>query len=130
MSKGYLVVLLFLCVALVALIVLWWYARRVKRELDQPVITAGARGEITLRPESIAQLRQLSTEPILLKQSAEGVRVQIEHRPMMPMMAFVGQDVSSALREAAVAVTQRYGGAWVVLISADDDDRVAVQRLA
>ncbi|HZL63507.1 MAG TPA: hypothetical protein VFD50_00985 [Thermoleophilia bacterium] len=130
MSRTYLVVLLFLAVVLIALVVLWWYARRVKTDLDHPGIVPGARGEVELRPESIEQLRRLSAEPILLKQSDEGVRVQIEHRPMMPLMAFVGQDVSAALGEAAVAVSERYGAVWVVLLSPGEDGQATVQRLA
>jgi hypothetical protein len=130
MSRGYLVVLLFLVVALVALLIAWLYARRVKNDLDQPKIVAGARGVVELRPESIEQLRQLSAEPILLKQSEEGVRVQIEHRPMMPLMAFVGRDVNAALGEAAAAVSERFGPVWVVLISPGEGDQATVQRLA
>jgi hypothetical protein len=130
MSRGYLIVMLFLLAALVALMILWWYARRVKQDLDQPEIVAGARGVVELRPESIEQLRRLSVEPILLKQSEEGVRVQIEHRPMMPLMAFVGRDVSTALGEAAAAVSERFGPVWVVLLDAGEDGRVTVQRLA
>ena len=73
----------------------------------------------------------LSAEPILLKQGEEGVRVQIEHRPMMPLMAFAGQGRSSAaLYETAARVTERYGAKWVVLVSAREDGRVTVQRLA
>jgi hypothetical protein len=130
MSRGYLIVMLFLLAALVALMIVWWYARRVKQDLDQPEIVAGARGVVELRPESIEQLRRLSVEPILLKQSEEGVRVQIEHRPMMPLMAFVGRDVSTALGEAAAAVSERFGPVWVVLLDAGEDGRVTVQRLA
>lgn len=130
MSRGYLVVMMFLVVALVALLIAWLYARRVKNDLDQPKIVAGARGVVELRPESIEQLRQLSAEPILLKQSEEGVRVQIEHRPMMPLMAFVGRDVNAALGEAAAAVSERFGPVWVVLISPGENDQAKVQRLA
>jgi hypothetical protein len=130
MGKTYLVVLLFLAVVLIALLVVWWYASRVKTDLDHPGIVAGARGVVELRPESIEQLHRLSAEPILLKQGEEGVRVQIEHRPMMPLMAFVGQDVSAALGEAAVAVSERYGPAWVVLLSPGADGQATVQRLA
>jgi hypothetical protein len=129
-SRGYLVVLLFLAVVLIALVVLWWYARRVKKDLDQPEIVPGARGVVELRPETSERLRRLSAEPILLKQNEEGVRVQIEHRPMMPLMAFVGQEVSAALGEAAVAVSERYGPVWVVLLSPGADGRATVQRLA
>jgi hypothetical protein len=130
MSKTYLVVLLFLAVALIALLVLWWYARRVKKDLDHAEIVPGARGVVELRPESIEQLRQLSAEPILLKQSEEGVRVQIEHRPMMPLMAFVGREVNAALGDAAAAVSTRFGPVWVVLLTPGEDGQATVQRLA
>jgi len=130
MSKGYLVIMVFLIVALIALLVVWWYARRVKQGLDQPKIVAGARGVVELRPESLEQLRRLSGEPILLKQSEEGVRVQIEHRPMMPLMAFVGREVNAALGEAAMAVSERFGPAWVVLLTPGEDGQATVQRLS
>jgi Flp pilus assembly protein TadB len=131
MTRTYFVVLVFVLVALVALAVVWWYARRVKDDLDDSSrIVAGARGIIELNPASTEQLRRLSAEPILIKQSEEGVRVQIEHRPMMPLMAFLGKEVSTALTEAAAEVTERYGMKWVVLVSVAQDDRVTVQRLA
>jgi hypothetical protein len=130
MSSGYFVVMGFLAVAIVGLFILWWYARNVKKDLDAPAVIVGARGVIELSDACVAQLRQLSSEPILLKQSEEGVRVQIDHRPMLPMMAFVGKEVSAALAEAAAQVTERYGAIWVVLIDASVDGRVTVQRLA
>jgi hypothetical protein len=131
MGSAYAVVLAFLIVALIALVVVWWYARHLKQDLDESSgIVAGARGVIELTPATMGQLRQLSAEPILLKQSEEGVRVQIEHRPMMPLMAFVGKDVSAALGETAAEITERYGVRWVVLVSVGQDDRVTVQRLS
>ena len=131
MSSVYVTVIIFLVVALVALAVVWWYARRVKQEFDDThSIVAGARAVVELRPESVAQLRALSVEPILIKQGEDGVRVQIEHRPMMPLMAFLGNDVSAALNETAGAVSERYGVKWVVLVSAHEDGRVTLQRLA
>ena len=131
MGSAYAVVLAFLIVALIALVVVWWYARHLKQDLDESSgIVAGARGVIELTPATMGQLRQLSAEPILLKQSEEGVRVQIEHRPMMPLMAFVGKDVSAALGETAAEITERYGVKWVVLVSVGQDERVTVQRLS
>ena len=130
MSRGYLVIMVFLFLALVALLVVWWYARRVKRDLDEPKAVTGARGVIELRLDSMAELRQLSAEPILLKQSEEGVRVQIEHRPMMPLMAFVGREVNAALGEAAMAVSERFGPAWGVLLTPGEDGQATVQRLS
>jgi len=131
MGRAYIVVLAFLFVALIALALVWWYARHVKEDLDESSrIVAGARGVIELTPASMEQLRKLSSEPILLKQAEDGVRVQIEHRPMMPLMAFLGKEVSAALGETSAEITERYGVKWVVLVSVGQDDRVTVQRLA
>ena len=106
----YVWVVLFLAVALLALVAVWFFARRVKGDLDTaPTAVAGAKAALELTPSSIARLHELSAEPILLKQSDEGVRVQIEHRPMLPLMAFVGKDV---------------------LLSARDDGTVSAQRLS
>jgi len=127
----YLWILIFLVAALVALLVVWFYARSVKRDLDEsPTAVAGARAVLEVGPASAARLRELSAEPILLKQSDEGVRVQIEHRPMLPLMAFVGRDVSAALNEAAMKVSEQWGPRWVVLLTAGEDGSVTAQRLA
>ena len=132
MSGVYVWVIVFLVVALVALVVVWFLARRVKSDLDtSPTAVAGARAALELTPGNVARLHELSSEPILLKQSEEGVRVQIEHRPMLPLMAFVGKDVSAALTEAAVArEPEQWGSQWVVLLTAREDGSVSVQRLA
>ncbi|HET6494403.1 MAG TPA: hypothetical protein VFH61_03440 [Thermoleophilia bacterium] len=131
MDRAYIIVLAFLFVVLVALAAAWWYARHVKQNLDKssPVV-AGTRALIDLTPASMAQLRGMSAEPILLKQSEEGLRVQIEQRPMLPMMAFAGKPAGAALSETAAGVTQLYGAKWVIMVSASEDGRVTVQRLA
>lgn len=132
MSGVYLYVLVFLVVALLALLGVWFYARRMKTDLDtSPSAVTGARASLEISPESARRLRELSAEPILLKQGEEGVRVQIEHRPMMPLMAFVGSgEVSAALNEAAGRVSEQWGPRWVVLLTAREDGAVSAQRLA
>ena len=131
MSKVYIVVLAFLLVALVALAAAWFYARHVKQDLEEPpAAVAGTRTLIDLTPDSMAQLRGMSAEPILIKQSEEGVRVQIDQRPMLPMMAFAGKPAGAALSEVAAGVTRLYGAKWVILVSASEDGRATVQRLA
>ncbi len=130
-TSVYIGVLVFLIVALVALVGVWIYARSVKRDLEmQPSAVTGACASLEMAPENVARLRELSAEPILVKQGDEGVRVQIEHRPMLPLMAFVGTDVSAALTEAAARVTERWGPRWVALITAGDEGGVTAQRLA
>jgi hypothetical protein len=131
MSSAAVVIIVFLAVALVALAVVWWLARRMKQDLDSQTKTVtGSHGVIELAPSHAEELRKLSSEPILLKQSEEGVRVQIEHRPMMPLMAFVGKDVSQALNAAAAEITERYGVRWAALVRSSGDGRITVQRLA
>jgi len=131
MGSEYVWVLVFLITALAALVAVWFFARRVKRDLDESSsVFGGARASLRLAPTSVESLRALSAEPILLKQTEDGVRVQIEHRPMLPLMAFVGQDVSRALAEAAARVSEKWGPRWVVLLSSVDDDTVTAQRLA
>ncbi len=131
MSNAAYTVVFFAAAALVALAVVWWYARRLKQDLDDEAqVKAGTRTVIELAPTCVDQLRGLSSAPILLKQSEEGVRVQIEHRPMMPLMAFMGRDVSAALSAAAAEITERYGMRWVVLVSAGENGRVSILRLA
>ena len=131
MNRAYIVVLAFLLVALVGLAAAWLYARHIKQDLDKssPAV-AGTRALIDLTPASMAQLRGMSAEPILLKQSEEGLRVQIDQRPMLPMMAFSGKPAGAALSETAARVTQLYGAKWVILVSTSEDGRVTVQRLA
>ncbi len=131
MSSLAVTIVVFVVVALVGLAAVWWYANRVKHELDDSSgVVAGARGVIELRPESVEQLRTLSSEPILLKQNEEGVRVQVGHRPIMPLRAFLGREVAGALQETAGEVSERYGIKWVVLVDTADPERVTVQRLA
>lgn len=131
MTGVYVWILLFLVVTLAVLVVIWYLARRVKSDLDTaPTAMAGARASLELTPASITCLSELSHEPILLKQSEEGVRVQVEHRPMLPLMAFVGKDVSAALVEAAGRVTEQWGPKWVVLLTTHDDGSASAQRLA
>ena len=132
MSGIYVVVLVFLVLALLALVAVWYFARRMKSDLDtSPSAFTGVRASLELSPDNVSRLRELSGEPILLKQGEEGVRVQIEHRPMLPLMAFAGKgEVSAALNEAAVRVSEQWGPRWVVLLSARDDGAVSAQRLS
>jgi hypothetical protein len=118
-------------VAVITAVLIWYLARRVKRDLDvSPAAVAGATAALELTPGSATRLYELSSEPILLKQNDQGLRVQIEHRPMLPLMAYVGKDVSGALTEAAVRVTEQWGPRWVVLLTAHEDGSASAQRLA
>lgn len=131
MSSAMWGVLLFLIAALVALLVVYYYARNVKRELDEKGPSGlGQRCSIEITSDHAVRLRELTDQPILLKQNEEGVRVQIDDRPMLPLAAFIGQDVSAALREAAMRVSQAFGSQWTALVTVDEDGTAKVERLS
>jgi hypothetical protein len=129
MSTTYLAVLAFLGAALVGLVIAWYWARVLKERYEAESRTRDSRLRLELSGGGSAELRQLSAEPILLVQSDDGLRVQIDDRPMVPLVALLG-DGSAALREAAVKVAQHFGQRWTVLLSVDTDESLTVQRLA
>lgn len=124
-------VVIFLIAALLALIVVYYYARNVKRELDEQGPDAlGQRCTIEITRDHAALIRALTAEPVLLKQSEDGVRVQIDDRPMLPLAAFVGQDVTAALRETALRVSESFGSRWTALVTLAEDGSGKVERLS
>jgi hypothetical protein len=123
-------VLAFLVAALVGLIIAWYWARTLKARYDEEERARTARMTLELSAGCTARLRSLTPEPILLKQAADGVRVQIDDRPMVPLVAFLGKDVASALREAALVVAQHFGESWTVLVNVEADESITVRRLA
>ncbi len=131
MSHIWLGVLIFLIAALVALLIVYYYARQVKDRLDSEAApVTGQRAAIQVTAEHAERLRSLTSEPILFKQSEEGIRVQIDDKPMLPLAAYMGQEVAAALREASSRVSQAYGSQWTALVSIAEDGSGQVQRLA
>jgi hypothetical protein len=49
---------------------------------------------------------------------------------MIPLAAFMGQDVSAALREAAMRVSQAFGSNWTALVTVAEDGSGKVERLS
>ena len=80
-------------------------------------------------PASAAQLRALSPEPLLLKQSPDGLRVQIESRPMVPVALFAGKEIGVALIESAALISESLGPQWATLVSAAEDGTLSVRLL-
>ena len=131
MSNIWLGVLFFLIAALVALIGVYYYARQVKQRLDgEATPVTGQRSSIQITTDHAVRLRSLTSEPILFKQSEEGIRVQIDDKPMLPLAAYMGQEVAAALREASLRVSQAYGSQWTALVTVREDGSGQVQRLA
>jgi len=113
------------------LVLVYWYARRMKRDLDsapafqpQPPVT------VVLTDTSAASLDHLSQDPILLKQSADGTRVQIDDRPLVLLSILTDTAAAAALREIVADVSIRYGLEWTALVTGRPDGSVRVQRLA
>ncbi len=130
MTTTNLAIFAFLGAALVGLIIAWYWARALKERYEAESRAQNARVKFELSSGRGDHLRRLTAEPILLKQAEDGVRVQIDDRPMVPLAAFLGGDVAAALREAAVRIAQQFGQTWTVLLTVDADESVTVQRLA
>jgi hypothetical protein len=130
MTTTNLAILAFLGAALVGLVIAWYWARTLKERYESESRSHGGAVRIELSPGHGASLRGLTPEPILLKQAADGVRVQIDDRPMLPLAAFLAGEASAALREAAARIAQHFGQSWTVLLTVHADESVTVQRLA
>jgi hypothetical protein len=123
--------LAFFAVAAAVLVVAWWAARRARHRID-----ASGRGDRRLLiseldvPAAVAgRLVEFTPEPIFLKQGDEGVRVQLENKPFIPLHFLTDQGAAGAMRQVALAVSQRFGPRWACLITARADGKVTVRRL-
>lgn len=125
------IVVVFAVVAILGILLAWWLGHRLKERLDgSRDVHSVTREVLALKPGSADVLRKLTTEPVLLKQAEDGLRFQIDQRPMAPIAALAGQPAATALAEAAAAVSQRFGVRWVALVNPTEGDSVTVQRLA
>ncbi len=118
---------------LLALAILYWLARRLKRGLDAPTTAVLAAQEpltFTLTDTAAASLAHLSQEPILIKQAEDGLRVQLDNRPLVPIAILTDLAAAAALREIVAGASQSYGARWTALVIPAGDGSVSVQRLA
>ncbi len=123
--------LAFFAVAAAVLVVAWWAARRAKRRIDESgkgdrraLIT-----ELDVPPVVAGQLAEFTPEPIFLKQGDDGVRVQLENKPFIPLHFLTDQRVAGAMHQVALAVSRRFGPRWACLVTAHADGKVTVRRL-
>lgn len=134
MSNAVLVVILVSLGLVVVAAVIWWWAGRMKQNLDQgasgPALVGVTSAPVDVSSECAAQFHALSREPLLLKQTPDGLRVQIEDRPAVPVALFAEKGVAQALLEAAGLASQRFGPQWVALASIGDDGRLSLRRLS
>lgn len=111
---------------------LYWYASGVKRSLDAPSALLAAQSplSLTLSERSTASLAHLSQEPILIKQAEDGLRVQLDNRPLVPIAILTDLAAAAALREIVAGVSRDYGARWTALVTTAVDGSIRVQRLA
>lgn len=110
----------------------WWLATRVKRGLDEGggVPAGGVPRTVTVRPACAAQIRRLSTEPLLFQRAEGDLRIQVGDRPLKPLASLPDRDVRAALREAAVAIDVSFGSRWTAIVGLAADAALRVTRLA
>jgi hypothetical protein len=112
---------------------LYSYASRVKRGLEESATAALVTQTpltVTLTERSAASLTHLSQEPILIKQAQDGLRVQLDNRPLVPIAILTDLAAATALREIVAGASQHYGACWTALVIPAGDGSVSVQRLA
>ena len=109
-----------------------WWASRIKKNLGKqaPDAHVGATSEpLQLDSECATRIRTLSAEPFLLKQTADGLRVQIPNRPIVLVALFAEKGVATALMLAAAQASQHFGQNWTALVSLSDDNSLSLRRL-
>jgi len=97
-----LVVIVIVTIALIVVIAaLYWYASRLKRSFDAPSPAALAAQPplvFDLSQASADSLAHLSREPILIRQAEDGLRVQLDNRPLVPIAILTDRARQPALR--------------------------------
>ena len=124
--------LVFGVIGIALILLVWWIGSRKKKQLTQPATPAlvGADVSATISPQGAAALKALSSEPILVKQSPDGVRAQIDGRPMVPVVIFADPVAVAALKEAAAQISRQHGMVWVALVTVRDDDSLSATLLS
>ena len=129
-----LAVVMLVTIALIVLVsLLYWYGTRLKRTLDSSAPAALAAQEplsFRLSEAGTASLAHLSQEPILIRQAPDGLRVQLDNRPLVPIAILTDLAAAAALREIVAGTSRTYGARWTALVIPSGDGAVSVQRLA
>lgn len=129
--SGIQVVFVTSAVIIVLLLVIYFYGQRVKRRLDT-VGTSEMGGPLAMNVsrESAEYLANTLREPLIIKQGPDGTRVQIDNRPLVPLVMLTDQVAQRAIREVVVASGERFGVTWMAVASTLEDGTVSVQRLS
>jgi hypothetical protein len=123
--------LVFFTLAAVALVIVWWVARRAKGRIDASAKSDRRHliSDLDVPASVGSRLAEFTPEPIFLKQGEDGVRVQLENKPFIPLHFLTDQNVAGAMRQVALVVSQRFGPRWACLVTARADGKVSVRRL-
>jgi hypothetical protein len=125
------VVMLASVALVILLLVAYWATTRFKKRLDEGAPPdLGLPLRITISEESTQRLSKLSTQPVFIKQSGDGTRVQIENRPLVPLTMLTDRAAVLSLREVIMAANNRFGSVWTALVSTHDEGGVTVKRLS
>ena len=109
---GWAMVMIVTIALIILCAVLYAYAKQVKRRLDTAAtaaLVAQAPLTFTLSDTSVASLAHLSQEPILIKQAKDGLRVQLDNRPLVPIAILTDLAAAAALREIVAGTSREYG---------------------
>lgn len=118
-------------VIILVVLVIFFYGQRVKRRLDtkeSPLLRAPI--TVVVSKDSAEHLTKSFRDPLLIKQGADGIRVQIDNRPLVPLAILTDQVAQRAVREVAVAAGESFGEKWTAVAATQADGTVSVQRLS
>ena len=118
-------------IIIVVLLVAYFYGQRVKRRLDMAETPhPGGPLTVTVSRDSAEHLAMTLREPLIIKQGSDGTRVQIDNRPLVPLVILTDQVAQRAIREIVVAAGERFGLTWTAVATSLEDGTVSVQRLS
>ncbi len=128
---GVVITVLLLMLMGLALFIVYSYGERAKKQLanEPPAAPALPPVTVAVSEANAAAAASLSQEPIFMKQAADGLRVQLDNRPLVPIAMFTDPAAMAALREIGVRICERYGGEWTALVNVGMDNSVTVRRL-
>jgi hypothetical protein len=113
------------------LLVGYFYGQKVKQRLDTPKNPQmRAPIKVSVSHESAEYLARSLREPLIIKQALDGTRVQIDNRPLVPLVMLTDQGAQKAIREVVVAAGEKFGTTWMAVASTLEDGTVSVQQLS
>ena len=113
--------------------VLYWYATRLKRALEPSTpaaLAAQAPLSFTLSEAERGQPGAPLAGADPIRQAQDGLRVQLDNRPLVPIAILTDLAAAAALREIVAGTQPHYGARWTALVIPSGDGSVSVQRLA